>query len=147
MGLTEVTPNSSPEIDMVLEFVGLKPGNPYCAASVSYWIGVSGVNYPTVRSGLARHFILPNSIPAFKILTGIEVAYPGDIAVWQRGNSIYGHTGVIDEWDQADGYILEGNTSSGNQGSQFDGEGFYRRHRTIVPGAAFRITYVTRVEY
>lgn len=145
VGVKEITNNSSPEINVWLKFVGLTPGNPYCAAFVSYCI--KDAKEPQVRSGLARHFVTKKSIPASKVLLGIEKIDPGTILVWRRGNTIFGHTGFVKEWGTDKGTTIEANTSSGNQGSQSNGDGVYIRQRTIVPGAAFRITDFTPVTY
>lgn len=143
----EIGNNSSPEIDQWLKYVGLNPGNPYCAAFVSFCIAEAGAREPPVKSGLARHFIRSNSIPASKVLIGIEQIPPGSIVVWRRGNTIFGHVGIVKQWDKAKGITIEANTSSGERGSQSDGDGVYIRSRTIIPGAVFRITDFTIVKY
>lgn len=147
VGVKEVTNNSSPEINVWLKYVNLRPGSPYCAAFVSYCIGTSGAKEPNIRSGLARNFITKKSIPASKVLLGIVKIEPGTILVWRRGNTIFGHTGFVKEWGTTSGTTIEANTSSGNQGSQSNGDGVYIRQRTIVPGASFRITDFTPVTY
>jgi hypothetical protein len=147
-GVTEVTKNSSPEIDMFLKYVGLSPGNPYCSSFVSYCIGEANVDEPTVRSGLARKFILKESIPASKVLLKQVEIPTGSIVVWKQGNTVFGHVGFTTlNWIGKEGYTIEANTGSGNTGSQRDGEGIYQRRRNIVPGAAFRITHFTLVKY
>ena len=144
--VTEVKKNSSPEIDTFLKYVGLSPGNPYCAAFVSFCIGTADVLLPKIKSGLARKFITKQSIPASKVLTG-EITIPaGSITIWQNGNTIYGHTGfVLESWKGPKGKTIEANTNSYLFSS--DGEGIYINERNIKPGNAFRITYFTLVEY
>jgi hypothetical protein len=148
IGVTEVTNNSSPDIDMFLKYVKLPPGNPYCAAYASYCIGISGASEPKVRSGLARNFITKKSIPASKVLMGAVTIPVGSIVVWRRGNTLFGHVGFTSsEWLKEKGKVVEANTSSGQRGSQYDGEGIYERTRYIQPAAAFRITDFTLVTY
>lgn len=147
VGVTETAKNSSPEIDSFLRYVGLNPGNPYCAAFVSTMIGRAGAVEPKVRSGLASNFITKKSIPASKVLIGMETVPPGTIIVWRKGNTIFGHTGFVIHWNKASGETIEANTSAGIRGNQRDGEGIYIRRRTIVPGDAFRITHFTLVTY
>lgn len=147
-GVTEVSKNSSPEIDVFLKYVGLSPGNPYCASFVSYCIGEAKVREPKIKSGLARSFIITKSIPVSKVLTG-EIKIPaGSIVVWKQGNTVFGHVGFTTlEWIGKEGYTIEANTGSGDKGNQRDGEGIYQRRRRITPGAAFRITHFTLVNY
>jgi hypothetical protein len=146
-GHTEVNKNSSPEIDKFLKYTGFPPGTPYCAAFVSSIIGWSDVSYPKIKTALATNFITPKSVKASDVLIGIKKVKSGDIIVWRKGETIFGHTGFVVSWDQKSGKTIEANTSSGSKGSQRDGEGIYVRYRTIIPGAAFRITHFTPVIY
>lgn len=147
VGEQEVKRNSSPVIDSMLASVNLRPGNPYCAAGVSFCLTKAGATMPKVRSGLARNFVTKQSIPASKVLLGIVKIEQGTILIWRDGNTIHGHTGFVLAWEKDKGTTWEANTSSGIRGSQRDGEGIYIRRRTIVPGAAFRITDFTPVSY
>ena len=146
VGVREVGKNTSPEIDRWLRSVNLRPGNPYCAAFVSYILDSAHVSYPKIRSGLARNFVTNRSIPASRVMIGIEQIPEGSIVVWRRGNTIFGHAGFVTSWQGASGTTIEANTSSGEQGSQSDGDGVYRRTRTIIPSAHFRITDFTVIE-
>lgn len=144
----EISRNSSPVIDMFLKSVNLQPGNPYCAAFVSYCLTEAAADDPSTRSGLARSFITKKSIPASKVLRGEVIIPEGTIVIWQQGNTLFGHTGFTTlSWSGPEGYTIEANTSSGENGNQRDGEGVYQRRRKITPGAAFRITYFTLVKY
>lgn len=64
----------------------------------------------------------------------------GTIIVWRRGTTPFGHAGLVEIWKGRSGTTIEGNTSSGERGSQNDGDGVYRRRRTINPTNYFRIT-------
>jgi hypothetical protein len=148
VGVTEVKPNSSPEIDMWLKYVGLNPGYAYCAAYVSYCIGTANVREPKIRTARAQSFITSKSIPASKVLRG-EVEIPiGSIVIWKNGNTMFGHVGFNTiEWRGATGETVEANTSSSNRGNQREGEGVYLKKRRIVPTEVFRITHFTLVHY
>lgn len=132
----------------MLAYVGLKPPSPYCAAAVSAWIGWAGVDYPKIKTGLASNFITKKSIPASKVLVGLVKVPPGTIVIWRRGDTIFGHVGLVrSEWSGKDGETIEANTSSGIRGSQSDGDGIYNRKRSIAPDNPFRITHFTLVSY
>lgn len=150
VGTTELTgQNDGPEVERFLESVGLQAGNPYCAAFISYVLDETpGIHKPTVRSGLASHFITDGSIDARHVLRGTVDVGPGSIVIWQRGNTIYGHAGFIEDQESTNKFAtIEANTSSGVYGNQADGDGVWRRSRTIQPGNHFRITRFTPVVY
>ena len=92
-----------------------------------------------IRSGLAARFITARSIRASEALRGVKRVPPGTVVIWRRGNGPFGHAGFVVSWDGASGETVEGNTSSGQAGSQRDGDGVWRRQRRITPGSYFRI--------
>ena len=138
--------NQGEHIDRWLASVGLPTGNPYCAAFVSYCLDAGNVNRPRVRSGLSSHFIKDNSISAKHVVQGRKQIPPGYIAVWRRGNTQFGHVGfVLLSWRGATGITIEGNTTTGTGGNEFNGSGVWIRERTIYPLNHFRITHFTPV--
>lgn len=96
-----------------------------------------------IRSGLARHYWL-KSPRHFRhtigeVLAGRYSPKAGDLVIWARGNTIYGHIGfVLYDWNGDRGWTIEANTSSG-KGSQYDGDGVYKRLRKIEPFNYFKI--------
>jgi hypothetical protein len=148
VGVTEVKPNSSPEIDKWLKYVGLNPGYAYCAAYASFCIGTANVREPKIRTARAQSFITTKSIPAAKVLRGQVEIPEGTIVVWKNGNTVFGHVGfTINEWKGATGETVEANTSGNYTGNQREGEGVYIKKRRIVPTEVFRITHFTLVHY
>jgi len=70
----------------------------------------------------------------------------GDILVWIRKNG--GHIGFIEKpVDRFTWRTIEANTSPGTAGSQYDGDGVWRRVRTYEPFNTFRITHYVPVRY
>ena len=143
--------NRGPRVERFLRSVGLGPGQPWCAAYVSYVLDAAGVRAPldgrrrVIRSGLAARFITARSIRASEALRGVRRVPPGAVVIWRKGNGPYGHAGFAVAWDGASGETVEGNTSSGRAGSQRDGDGVWRRQRRITPGSYFRIVSFTPV--
>jgi hypothetical protein len=127
-----------------LAFVGLSPNNPFCAAANSWWNEQAGVWHP--RSGLARHFKTKAPpgmwVDASKVLRGQVTIPAGSIAVYERGNTIFGHVGIVTrEFTGVGSLYISANTSAPNtQGSEFAGGGVWEKEFRIVPGAVFRIT-------
>ncbi len=141
VGTKEVGNNGGYWVTRFLKSVGLRPGNPWCAAFVSFCLDSAGVKSLRTRSGLARHFITKNkTIRATKVIqSGMKIP-TGSIVVWRRGNTISGHVGFVDQWTGNSGTTIEGNTSSGRSGNQWNGGGVWHRRRTINPYNHFRIT-------
>jgi len=141
LGQTEQKPNRSPLIDSMNKYVGNPYGSPYCAASVCYAIR-NGV----FRTGLATALRNNSSYSAFDVVRGKRAVQKGDIVVWQKGSTVFGHAGLVaSNWDGVRGETYEGNTSGNERGSQSNGDGFYKKQRTIQPTVYFRIKFFTPV--
>lgn len=117
-------------------------GSQWCASFVNFCLDSAGVKgLPFTGSGLARSFALRNkTIKATKVLAENLKLPAGTIIVWRRGSTPFGHAGIVDTWQGKKGTTVEGNTSSGLKGSQYDGDGVWNRVRTINPTDYFRIT-------
>ena len=133
--------NRSPLIDSMNRYVGSGYGNPYCAAAVSYSIRP---NLP--KSGLARNLRTKDTFSAFDVIQGKRKIKAGYILIWQKGETISGHAGLANkDWNGTKGETIEGNTSAGNSGSQSNGDGFFKRQRSIQPTSYFRIKWITPI--
>lgn len=141
VGVKEEGNNGGFWVTKFLKSVGLKPGNPWCAAFVSYCLDSAKIRSLKTRSGLARHFITKNkTIKATKVATQNMKLPQGTVVVWRRGTTMSGHVGFVDQWIGKSGTTIEGNTTSGKGGSQWNGGGVWHRKRTINPYDHFRIT-------
>lgn len=149
VGHTEVKTNRSALIDTVNNHVKNPLGSPYCAAFVYWILDKANVNYDTKKSGLARSLVSKKyTFSSSSVLLGINKIQKGDILIWKKGETIFGHTGfAYSNWNGKKGYTIEANTSSGNNGSQSNGDGIYKRYREIKPYDYFRINWITRFEY
>ena len=139
--------NDGAKVEYIIHRGGGAKGSPYCAYFVTLCIDSAKVKEPKVRTGLARNFKLKSSIKASDVLSGKSIVPKGTILVWEKGNTINGHTGFVLDWIKDKGFTIEANTSSGNSGSQSDGGGIYIRERKIEPMNYFRITSFTLVKY
>jgi hypothetical protein len=115
-------------VEAFLRSVGLGPGYAWCAAAVNFASLVAEAPCPK----------RPESNPAAVIgwrswarKRGYLVDAPkrGDIAM-HRTTADTGHIGVVVKVIGPLVYSIEGNTSAGEDGSQRDGGGLYRRVRT-----------------
>lgn len=148
IGTTEATgKNDGPKIEYILKRQGGAKGASYCAYFVSMCIDSAKVKEPTVRPGMAIGFKRKNSIPANDVLIGKVNVPPGTIIVWKKGETIFGHAGLVYDWGKRYGTTVEGNTSSGQTGSQSNGDGIWMRKRSIEPLNYFRIICFTLVTY
>lgn len=111
-------------INRIQENCGIARGAAYCNATQYYAFTQSAKQLniplgkiPMVRSGLA------NSTYNHAIKHGTKTTYNaqyGDLIVWRRGNTIYGHIGRIVEV-RSMGWVItaEGNTTNGIQSGIF----------------------------
>ena len=148
IGTIEATGNNDgPKIEYIIRRGGGSKGASYCAYFVSLCIDSARVKEPSVRPGMAIGYKRKNSIAANDVLIGKTQVPPGTIIIWRKGNTIHGHTGFVYEWGKKSGITIEGNTSSGQKGSQADGDGIWMRNRSIQPMSYFRIVCFTLVKY
>lgn len=141
----ETKPNRSIEIDRFNRVVNNSLGSPYCAAFAGYCIKYGGAIYPTHLSGLARNYYAKSKyrFSIGDVLKGRDTVRAGDLVIWQRGNTIYGHVGfAYFDWRGTEGWTIEGNTSI--KGSK---EGIWIQYRRIEPYSFYRIIGFARVLY
>ena len=143
--LEKTNHNDGPVVEKFLASVGRHKGDSWCAAFVSYCLTAGKVISPSIRSGMAINFKVKQSIKANDVLIGKYKILPGTIVVWREGATVHGHTGFVESWNRQSGKTIEGNTSSSGSGSQSNGDGCYRKNRSIQPGNYFRLTCFTRV--
>lgn len=142
VGVTEATGNNDgARVEAYLKSVGLKAGNPYCAAGQYYCFAEAAKKLHKrpciVRTGLA------NKIYTEAIKTGnkaVYVAYIDDLLVWRKPKTSFGHIERVIEvlrkgWVRTVGF----NTTSGAHGSQHDGGGVYIRKRNIYHPLGSRV--------
>lgn len=147
--------NDAPEIDRMLAYLGLPKGLSWCAAFVIFGYKEAAdelrVKQPWPRYGRVamlwetckRNPLKYHAITTEEVRLGIVRLQPGDLPVWANGTirnrDFNGHIGlVVSQLSPLKIKTIEGNTSSGDKGSQRDGNGVFERTRAIAPGS-FRI--------
>lgn len=163
-GMTEQPPHSNEgqTVERFLSAVGLGPGYPYCAAAASAWAKWSRLPAPTtedgtpIRTALATDFLHAKCVIGVgAVLHGRKRPPPGSLVIWRKGNSKFGHAGVVtgDEMSPADartrwhgrcGRTIEANTTAPDGATrgteaQREGGGVWRRERCIRPHSYFKI--------
>lgn len=148
IGIKEKGNNRGELIDKINRHLKVPLGSPYCASSICYSLDKVGYKIPLKRNAMALSFKNKNSISAIDVFKGKFLPKKGMIAVWQNGNTRFGHAGIVEHnWLKNGGIIAEGNTSPDKRGSQREGNGFYYKNRKVEPFNLFRIvcfTYVAR---
>lgn len=135
--------NRGVAIDRWNRGVSVPLGSPYCAAFVSAMLDEARCLAITTRSARARAFISERRAQVIAVHANTK-AQPGDVVVFRRNGG--GHIGIVERIAE-DGRIecVEANTSSGQRGSQWNGDGVWRRKRNLYePWSAFRITHIVR---
>lgn len=134
--------NDGYEVEKFLSYVGHKRGTPWCAAYVSYCLGVAGVKSVTVRSASSQAFTSQRFTPIEKFLREKRQAKPGDIFVMKTKGAPTGHVGFIYLHKGELFYTIEGNT---NSGLSREGDGVYAVMRKYQPFANLRIIGIVSV--
>ena len=105
-------------------------GVPYCAMFVSWCFAQAGASFPAYPSAYCPDIV--NAAYAEGRTPYNEDAEPGDLVLFDwGGDGVADHVGIVESNHPEGGYMttIEGNTSSGDAGSQSNGGGVYRRER------------------
>lgn len=115
--------NSGPHIDDWLKLVGLKPGQPWCAAAACGWLYEANANaWPDGFHPSGGSLELLRRNPALVLGRGEEVL-PGDIVVWAHGHGT-GHAAVVTSTVAVAGVQTSFKHISGNTNSDGSHEGY-----------------------
>lgn len=133
--------NDGKEVEMFLKSVGRNKEDAWCSAFVSYCLTVSGVLEPKTRSGLARDYATKTVktlvIKASDVILKKYKIVQGDLVVWARGETVFGHIGMTTEdWQGIQGKTIEGNVSNRVR----------YMNRKIEPANYFRIKWFIKVK-
>jgi hypothetical protein len=131
VNVTECPPNTNSglKVEEYLAVVGLKKGDPWCAAAVA-WVGVKAIGnrWPLTLTGGCQMLYEKSKAKGLVV----EAPVAGDVfLLWFPKMNRFAHTGFVEKVN-ADGSCstLEGNTSGA--GSR-EGWGYFRRTRTFGP--------------
>lgn len=110
-------------VERFLDSAGVAPGNPWCASSLTFACKVAEVGHPNGAASVRNWDLWFRK-------TGHDRDIPqrGDVCMHDSGAG-KGHIGIVLKVIGPMVYSIEANTSSGEAGSQRDGDGLYRRVR------------------
>lgn len=140
VGVREATGrNDGPQVEAYLRSVGLAKGNPWCMA-LHYWAFAQVTTKPPIRrSGLVRA-VWNDAVVRSRVegardwisSASLDWTRDGDLIVWGFLTSTSGHVERQIQRGRA-GWVVTvaGNTSSGDSGSQRDGDGVFIRRRNL----------------
>jgi hypothetical protein len=104
-----------------------RPAEPWCADFVVWVTRQAGIRLPSESA------YTPYMATGFKQIgawhDGTAGIRAGDVAFFNFGSGIIRHVGIVQDVRSTEIVTIEGNTSSGNDGSQDNGGGVYRRAR------------------
>ena len=140
--------NDGPQIEQWLGYIGLRKGDPYCAAMAIWCYHIAAVSegqkdvLPKIgRSAGLLSYAKKNPfkyqvVSPNQIIFGAVILSKGDIAIFQHGTAIGsdfpGHTELVNEQlTTAFFSSIGGNTGATSSGNQAEGEGVYRKKRKI----------------
>ena len=127
--------NDGVKVEEYLKYVGLKRGNPWCAAFVCWSLAQAGIENP--RSGWS-----PDLFPVAKVCwqrssgvqlstrkSGSSAPCRGDVfGIFFPSKNRIAHVGFVDSWGDKYVITVEGNT---NEAGSREGDGVYRKRRLI----------------
>lgn len=127
--------NDGPEVEAILDAVGLRgTGAPWCAAYV-VWVGDTALGRagnPYPRSAWSPDMV---RAPTWTLAGGGLTPQPGDtFGVWFRSKGRVAHTGLVGSWGSRYTETYEGNTSpdaAPGSAADRDGGGAHRKRRLV----------------
>jgi CHAP domain len=125
--------NSGPWVEAILDCSGLGAGYPWCAAAINFACEIAGSDIGPTQGVAAVRIWHTWAKGANRIM---KVPSRGYLALWLNDNGT-GHIGIVAGVTPGRVTSYEGNTSSGEAGSQRDGDGLYRRNRAAEKWEAF----------
>ena len=136
----ETKENRGPEVDSFN-----KPykniGGPWCGTFVATVLNKAKAILPKIRSALAQNYITKQSVKAKHVAKGYITAEAGWLAVWKRGNTRYGHVGILTERTRCPTFrSIEGNVKVKRK------QGVFELTRKITDLYSFRVAYFTPTE-
>lgn len=142
----EIKPNRSAVIDSANSYVGNRLGDPYCCAFVCWTINKSQAKSPKIKTGLSTKFKSSESFSALDVISGKRYISSGDVLTWQRGSTIFGHTGLsLENWKSNKGLTIQANTKFRAESSE--GDGIFIKSASLSALSYFRIVRITPVRY
>lgn len=137
LGVREATNhNDGFMVETYLASVGLKKGNPYCAATQYYCfaeatrlLGLEPIYIPIPKTGSTQYMYNWAAENGKRIKNNPQ---PNDLVIWRLGNTNSGHVGRITAVGKA-GWVqtIEGNTNASQNGNQREGGGVYEKRRCL----------------
>jgi len=118
--------NDGLQVEQYLKYVGLKKGQPWCAAFVCWVLGRSEVKNP--RVGGCVNLLEKGKTIVYRAGRKMN-DYPrkGDVFfIWYASKNRVAHTGFVDSWGATWVKTIEGNT---NDAGSREGDGVYRKRR------------------
>lgn len=116
-------------------------GGSWCGTFVATVLNKVKAVLPKIRSALARNYITKNSVKAKHVAKGYIIAEAGWLPIWKRGNTIFGHIGILTERTRCPTFhSIEGNVKVNGK------QGVFELKRKITDLFSFRVTYFTPVE-
>ena len=151
IGYMENKNNSGQFVDWLMASCNIPAGSKasWCSGFVSRVMDEADVSYPDWRTALANGYKKNGYIKASEVKSGKKKLDKDKyyLTIWTKGTTAMGHIGFEMLYKNGKLYTIEGNTGTGNGGSQSNGDIVAFRQRTIQPYAYFRITAFVEIKY
>jgi len=135
VGIKETSYNAGPLVELMQETIGSAVKESwcmsFCQSMIAYAEKKTGVKSPVFASELCTE--VWSKTPK---TSRVKISpLPGAIIIWQRGSTIYGHTGVMLEFMKSTMNSVEGNTGS----NMSNGDGVYYKTRSTKATGSLKV--------
>lgn len=153
VGIHETSPNDGPEIEIFQKMIGgIAMRQSWCADFALYCVEQADkkVGPPNTWVFVSQSCLtIWNRSPLLARVQGLEVA-PGDLMVWQhwstQGPTVNGHIGIVEKvLGPGEFQTIEGNTSEATNVVDREGDGVYRKVRSVGGSSMMRVKGFLRV--
>ena len=133
--------NKGPMVELIQETVGQADREPWCMSFVQTCIAYcevkTGIKSPILASEHCMT-VWRNTDPKQRVK---YTPMAGAIAIWKKGNTDSGHTGIVLSCDEVNMTLIEGNTEAGVAKGKVvrDGGGVYYTTRSRVRSGNMRV--------
>jgi hypothetical protein len=132
--------NQGEIIELFQKLIGGAQGEPWCMGFAQFC--VNKVDLLIGNSGYSKLALSENCVTVWAktpMECRLEKPEPGSIAIWQFGETSSGHCGVVEKiLDEGSFHSIEGNTK-GLDVIVREGDGVFRRTRTIASSHRFKL--------
>lgn len=144
VGIKSVGVNGGPDVEKFQRAINSNPNHEnWCADFVMYCIEQVEKGFG-IKSNIFRSELCTDVWYKSPEIMRVTAPIPGCIVIWQHGDTIFGHMGIVESIQNGRLVTIEGNTTPGSEIVR-EGDGVYRRDRGMIGTPDFHVLGFLRV--